>query len=66
MFGYYLSADCPNCGDEIFYGVCATTLEYNDLPVIPVTSAEQKAFRCDNCETNIYTGEFELFDEKDL
>jgi hypothetical protein len=62
-FAYYLSADCGNCDEEIFYGVCVTLLEHNDLPVIPITTAEQTSFHCDRCGATNYTGDVDLFTE---
>jgi hypothetical protein len=55
---FYLAIECDNCGEDIFYGVCGTTLVHNGLPVVPITMAEQVQFDCD-CGARIDTGELD-------
>lgn len=58
--GFYLSVDCRQCDEEIIYGLCATTIEHNGMPVIPFDIAAQSDFRCDHCGAFNYTGDFEI------
>lgn len=58
MHSFYLSMDCRNCGEEILYGVCATTIENSGLPVIPFDMASQTQFDCGNCDAENFTGDF--------
>jgi hypothetical protein len=62
---FYLSADCGNCDNEIFYGPCKTTIEHAGDPVIPYDFAAQNDFYCERCGASNYTGDFEIFTEKE-
>jgi len=64
--GFYLSADCPDCGEEMFYGLCITTLEHDGRPVIQYDIAAQTTFTCEECGTNSYTGDFDLLTEDQI
>lgn len=60
---FYISMDCEHCDEEIFYGVCVTTIEHNGRPVIPFDIAAQTTFTCNGCGKDSYTGDFEVFDD---
>lgn len=60
---HYLLMECENCDEEIYYGVCVTTLEHNGLPAIPFDTAAQTNFECPKCGADNYTGDFEVFCE---
>jgi hypothetical protein len=65
---FYISMDCEHCDEEIFYGVCITTIEHNGRPVIPFDMAAQTRFVCngpDGCGETTYTGDFDVFTDDD-
>ncbi len=57
---FYLVINCSNCDEGIYYGPCGTTLEHRGLPAIPFDMAAQTTFRCDRCEAENFTGDFEV------
>lgn len=60
---FYLVINCGDCGEDIFYGPCGTTLEHHGLPVVPYDMAAQNSFRCDHCGAVTNTGDFDTFVE---
>lgn len=60
---FYLAADCPTCDAVLLSSLCATALEQEGVPVIPIGMSDNMTFRCD-CGTNVYTGQNEPFTEQ--
>ena len=60
---YYVSLECEVCDHEIHYGLCATTIEHNGHPVIPIDLASQTRVDCDNCGAKHYFGELDVYVE---
>lgn len=60
---YYLLMECRNCDEDIYYGLCVTTLEHQGRPVIPFDIAAQSSFSCGRCGAENYTGDFDVFCE---
>lgn len=63
---FYLTAECPNCDETIYYGLCVTADEHNGRPAIPFDMAVQTAFYCDSCGEKSYTGDFDLLTEDEI
>jgi hypothetical protein len=59
MNAFYLSMECENCEEEMFYGVCVTTEEHQGLPSIPYDMASQSKFVCKSCDAQHFTGDFD-------
>lgn len=59
MTAFYLSMDCENCEEEMFYGICMTTEEHMGLPSIPYDMASQTKFVCKRCDAQHFTGDFD-------
>jgi phenylacetate-coenzyme A ligase PaaK-like adenylate-forming protein len=59
---FYITAECPECDEEIAYGPVLTTLEHNGLPAVPYDLAACTSFSCSNpdCGAESYTGDFDL------
>lgn len=60
---YYLLLECRSCDAEIYYGVCASLLEHNGLPVVPADSGTQTRFDCNECGAANYTGDLDVLVE---
>ena len=63
MEPFYLVMACRDCDEDIYYGLCFSTLEHNGHPVIPFDMAAQTSFNCNNCGADNYTGDFDVFVE---
>lgn len=59
-FVFYLQIDCPKCGEDIFYGLCMTTLIHRGRPAIPIDIGATDTYDCTNCGTTVYTGDLEI------
>lgn len=55
----YLSMECETCGEELFYGLVATTETRAGHPVYPFDVTSQIRIDCDNCGGITYTGDFD-------
>jgi hypothetical protein len=60
---YYLLINCVNCGADIFYGPCLTTMYHENKPVLNVGEGSEQSYICDNCNQETYVGELEILSE---
>lgn len=59
MFSYYLLIECRHCDEEIYYGLCATTLEHLGRPVVPFDTASQTTFDCPSCNARNHVNDID-------
>jgi hypothetical protein len=57
---FYLSAECENCDEEIYYGPCATTLSHNGLMVISYDFAAPPGFDYSTLRHQVLHGRLRL------
>jgi len=57
---YYVSMECHNCDEEIYYGLCVTFDTHRDQPVIAYDVAAQTVFDCPRCDARNYTGDLDV------
>ena len=59
MFKFIMAVECPVCG-ELVRDTGFTVDFTTNAPVVNLELFSQQSFFCEECKTNIYTGDMEM------
>jgi len=59
-----LTADCPDCDEEMKFFV--GDLTGSTEPTIDISNFEQTTFHCENCDKDFHTGDIDLYSDDEL
>lgn len=60
---FYLVATCANCDEDVYQGLCISTLTHLGRPVVSLSMVEQMTFHCPACGAANYTGDLDVYTE---